>query len=881
MGKPLLGYGKRRLITEIIKKTWEVENPEDVKLSYNDVLYILQEMEDEEGKKYLEEDYSMRRGHHVFKEFTKQLLYRNLANYDSMVLITSEKGCITDDTKIMMPRDLIKYPEGVPIKDLIGKGPQYVYSFNIKTKKLELKKCDGVEFVKNDDVWEVELTNGKKIQATKDHPFLQINGEYTQLQDLIWNKGKEKHRRCRHKNGKNFITYTSRLRMIAQPHFLEDALLKTDYNKGRQKIKEHIFICSELKYDINKDCLIHHKNGNHYDNNIENLEIMSRMEHSRLHKYIDNNTLINKKNTNIENFWKINGNHLKYGGVIKSIKYIGKKDVYDVVNVQDNHNFIGNGFVISNTGKSSSSIMLARFWCQLIGIRFDPNRHMAYSNQDVVNKIDMLNKFEPLVCLTGDTLVKIKYKEKEYEERIDNLIHMKDYEVLTYNIDKNIYEYKKPEKTILQPENKAAYTIELENSYKIKATENHLVLTKKGYKKIKYLTDNDEVKVFEKTYKKIKKIIKPNNKTKVYDIINIPDNHNFIANNIVVHNCDEAIKFASSEDWNRRESKELKKRLGVIRTRHLLFILCFPLKISKVDKTYLECLDGNSKIQTKDGKIKIKDLEGKKDFEVLSYNKKENKYEYQKAQECVKTKVDYIYELTTKTGKKIRCTKGHYLYTDNGWKMLKQLTVKDKVFNINKEFEEIISIIKKDKVEVYDILNVEKNANYISDNILVHNSYVNYWVDLFGRGVGAVYVKDRNPVNDSWRMKDFKNVGSYTEFTSLQEVEKKLKKHPNFWQIIRFPKPPKWLYDKYLKVREKNVYDEESIREMVTTEDVHRSLLLLALQDIMMNDTTLNMNRIALHIKNNYDIPITKNNIQNIIVDAKQMVTKIREEQIK
>jgi hypothetical protein len=158
--------------------------------------------------------------------------------------------------------------------------------------------------------------------------------------------------------------------------------------------------------------------------------------------------------------------------------------------------------------------------------------------------------------------------------------------------------------------------------------------------------------------------------------------------------------------------------------------------------------------------------------------------------------------------------------------------------------------------------------------MVVHNC------DLFGRGVGAIYVKDRNPVNDSWRMKEFKNVGSYTEFTSLTEIEKKLKKHPNFWQIIKFPKPPEWLYAKYLEVREKNVYDDDSVRETVTTEDIHKALLLLALQDIMMNDTTLNMNRISLHIKNNYDIPITKKHIQDLMLDSKQLITKVREESV-
>ena len=187
----------------------------------------------------------------------------------------------------------------------------------------------------------------------------------------------------------------------------------------------------------------------------------------------------------------------------------------------------------------------------------------------------------------------------------------------------------------------------------------------------------------------------------------------------------------------------------------------------------------------------------------------------------------------------------------------------------------IKSITKlKEREDVYDIIVVEDNHNFVANNMVVHNC------DLFGRGIGALYVKDRNPVNDSWRMKDFKNVGSYTEFTRLSEVEKKLKKHPNFWQIIKFPKPPAWLYTKYLAVRESNVYNNESVRDMVTTTDIHTSLLLLALQDIMMNDTTLNMNRISLHIKNTYDIPISKKHITNLLLDAKQLVTKIREENV-
>lgn len=261
------------------------------------------------------------------------------------------------------------------------------------------------------------------------------------------------------------------------------------------------------------------------------------------------------------------------------------------------------------TGKSSAAIMLARLWCNMLGVKFNPKKHIAYNNADVMNKIDGLGKFEPIIA-------------------------------------------------------------------------------------------------------------------------------------------DEAVRFASSEDWNKKENKELKKKLAQVRTKHLLYILCFPLKVYKLEKTYLQ-------------------------------------------------------------------------------------------------------------------------------------SYVNYWVDLFGRGLGACYVKDKNPVKDSWRLEAFKKIGSYNEFTSLSKVEEQLKKHPNFWQIIKFPKPPKNVYTNYLKVRESNIYDDENVLQNTAKEDIYNALLILSLRDIMLNDATLSMNRILLHIKNEYDVSLPKGVVQAAILDAKQLVSKVKEQVIK
>jgi len=488
-----IGFGQRRLIRKIVEDNWK-STPEKKIYTYNDLLYIFQEMFTEEGKAY-QEGFSIMRGYNVFRSFAKLLLYRNIANYDSMVLITSDKGCITGDCLLDMPRDLKKYPKGIPLKDLDGKGPIYVYSFNNKTKKLELKSSDGVEFVKEDDVYELELNNGMKIKATGDHPFMLANGKYKKLKEL--------------KNN-DYVFYFK---------------------------DENIFIGQQI-----------------------------------------------------------------------SIKHLGKQKVYDVVNVRDNHNFIVNGFVVSNTGKSSAAMMLAREHCKLLGIKFNPARHIAYNNADMMNKIDSLNKFEPIIA-------------------------------------------------------------------------------------------------------------------------------------------DESIRFALSSEWSKKENKELKKKLAQVRTKHLLFILCFPLKVLKVEKTYLE-------------------------------------------------------------------------------------------------------------------------------------SFTNYWIDLFGRGVGAIYVKDKNPAYDSWKIADFKKIGSYTEFTNLNVVRDKLKKHGNFWQIIKFPKPPEWLYKRYLKVREKNVYDDENVLKNISKEDIHRAALILSLKDILMQDTALSINRVILHIKNEYDISLSKQMVQAAIEDSAQLISKVREQAI-
>jgi len=63
----------------------------------------------------------------------------------------------------------------------------------------------------------------------------------------------------------------------------------------------------------------------------------------------------------------------------------------------------------------------------------------------------------------------------------------------------------------------------------------------------------------------------------------------------------------------------------------------------------------------------------------------------------------------------------------------------------------------------------------------------------------------------------------------------------------------------------------------VSKEDIYNALLILALQDIMSHDSTLSINRVILHIKNEYDMYLSKTQVNSCVDDAKQLIKKIKE----
>lgn len=338
-------------------------------------------------------------------------------------------------------------------------------------------------------------------------------------------------------------------------------------------------------------------------------------------------------------------------------------------------------------GKSSAAIMMGREWCKLLGIKFSPERNMAYNNNEVIDKVESLNKFDVLICdeavrfacVSGDTLIKTPYGNK----KIKDCVGRTNFEVFSYNEENNKDEVQTAEECIITKKD-IVYELTTETGETIKCTKEHKFLTPTGWKELQELKEGDEI--FGIFYKmKLLKIksIKKIGIEQTYDIINVKNNNNYIGNNFVVHN--------SSEEWGKAQHKLLKKKLAQVRTKHLLFIMCFPLKIYKLEKTYLEsfvtywCLEGNTKILIEDEhgmkrNFPIKELRYKKNYKVASYNIETKQIEYKIPEKCIRTnKSAEVYEIELVNGQKIRATKEHQFLTTRGYVALENLTEDDEI----------------------------------------------------------------------------------------------------------------------------------------------------------------------------------------------------------
>ncbi len=132
------------------------------------------------------------------------------------------------------------------------------------------------------------------------------------------------------------------------------------------------------------------------------------------------------------------------------------------------------------------------------------------------------------------------------------------------------------------------------------------------------------------------------------------------------------------------------------------------------------CVDEDTLITTSSGyQMPIKDL--RPGDSVISFSD-DGHCEIDRVNEVFDNGIQLCYKLVTISNRKIVCTANHKILTRNGYKCLSELLAKDEIFTAFGFTEKIKYIAPFGKRHVYDI-EVDKNHNYIANNIIVHNCF--------------------------------------------------------------------------------------------------------------------------------------------------------------
>ena len=278
--------------------------------------------------------------------------------------------------------------------------PTYVRSFDGDYIKLHSIK-DVVHSGKK-ELHLLELDNGSSIKCSEDHKIM-TNLGFVELKDL----DKEKHLvMCDTPKTNSIKTNIQAMiskhlnrdininGLIYHPEYIKTQPRKLSRGK-RIKIHQLIYeaylnklslkdfleilitdkqIAEGLEY-VNSDIhCVHHIDFNHYNNDINNLQLITNQEHLNIHS---------------KNQYKNFGQGIPYFVKIKNITAVGVEDCYDIVCDEPNHNFSANDIIVHNSGKSLWTIQQSAY--------IDPTFIERFMND------------EPAICFTPEeTLEAIK-----------------------------------------------------------------------------------------------------------------------------------------------------------------------------------------------------------------------------------------------------------------------------------------------------------------------------------------------------------------------------------------------------------------------------------------------------------------------------------------
>lgn len=209
-------------------------------------------------------------------------------------------------------------------------------------------------------LYRVTTQTGRTIRATRDHRFSTPEGwaklETLGIGDRVFVRGKK----AAGKDHKPKMNYLQVQGLKGHPH----ATHRNATSSSWYRVPKHRLVVEAdmngITYDefvarlrdgeseftfIDRDLHVHHKDHDHTNNDLENLEVKSAIKHHRDHAVEYKHRHVAQKIVEDE---------------IVSIDYCGQEMTYDIEVADDPHNFIANEFVVHNSGKTLVAEMVRR-----------------------------------------------------------------------------------------------------------------------------------------------------------------------------------------------------------------------------------------------------------------------------------------------------------------------------------------------------------------------------------------------------------------------------------------------------------------------------------------------------------------------------------------
>lgn len=324
-------------------------------------------------------------------DFMKFALDRQRRGNKHGFLIADEQGCISGDAIISL--NFRKAHSKITLAELYDHWvlrPQYHSDGSYKVRclkdgKFGLHTIKGVVQSGVKSVYLLELTGGYSIKLTHDHPVLTDAGykpisELT-VGDTVYTNGDiickacgstsdivtykySKHigycRKCMYKrrdaeHSAKYIEHVDSDGYVVCRGTSIDIDKHGQPNKSGFYYKHRLIMETKLGRQLLDTEVVHHIDGDRSNNSIDNLELTTIWDHHRV-QHDESYKLIG------EDYISRWGNSVVVvpkAQEVVSIQYVGEEMTYDIKMDDPYHNFIANGIVVHNCGKSVESMNLA------------------------------------------------------------------------------------------------------------------------------------------------------------------------------------------------------------------------------------------------------------------------------------------------------------------------------------------------------------------------------------------------------------------------------------------------------------------------------------------------------------------------------------------